>query len=42
MLAAIFKDQKYRSFLRDGTNNLSKDMLSVVGYGVYVGQKKEV
>lgn len=39
MLAAVIKDRKYRSYLKDGTSGLSKDLLKVVGFGVYVGQK---
>jgi ubiquinone/menaquinone biosynthesis C-methylase UbiE len=40
MLAATIRDQKYRSLVRQGTDTLSKGMLDMVGYGVYVGQKR--
>ncbi|MCK5614337.1 hypothetical protein KAR91_71385 [Candidatus Pacearchaeota archaeon] len=39
MLATMFMDKKYRTYLKDGTSGLSKDLLKVVGYGVYTGQK---
>lgn len=39
MLKLILTDKSSRSFFKDGTSGLSKDILSYVGYGVYAGRK---
>jgi hypothetical protein len=39
ILKAVIKVQKYRADLKYGISGLSRDMLEVVGYGVYIGQK---
>ena len=39
MLVALFKDRRYREFLKDGTGALSRDLVEDVGYGVFVGRK---
>jgi hypothetical protein len=33
------RDRRARQFVSDGTGALSKDMLKIVGYGVYAGRK---
>jgi ubiquinone/menaquinone biosynthesis C-methylase UbiE len=38
-LVVFFKDRRSREYLKDVTGGLSKDLLRVVGYGVYVGRK---
>jgi arsenite methyltransferase len=39
MLVRIFSDRRSRRFIRGGVGAVSKDMLDVVGYGVYAGRK---
>jgi ubiquinone/menaquinone biosynthesis C-methylase UbiE len=39
MLRLFLTDKKSRSFFQDGTSGLSKDIITYVGYGVFVGQK---
>ena len=38
-LVLLFKDRKSREFLKGGVGGVSRDMLDVMGYGVYVGRK---
>jgi arsenite methyltransferase len=40
MLAMVLSDQRSRQFMRDGVGAVSKDLLDVVGYGVYAGRKE--
>lgn len=35
----LLTDQSSRAFFKDGTSNLSSDILDYVGYGVFAGQK---
>jgi ubiquinone/menaquinone biosynthesis C-methylase UbiE len=39
MLGAVFRDSRARLYLKEGIGGVSKDILDIVGYGVYVGQK---
>ena len=39
MVVLFLKDQKGRGYLKEVTGGLSKDLLKVMGYGVYVGRK---
>lgn len=39
MLVMVFSDRKSRRFIKGGVGAVSKDMLDVVGYGVYAGRK---
>ena len=38
-LVSVITDKKSRSFMSDGISGVSRDLLNVVGYGVYAGQK---
>ena len=38
-LVSVITDRKSRSFINDGISGVSRDLLNVVGYGVYAGQK---
>jgi hypothetical protein len=35
----LLRDRRSRQFMKDGTGALSKDVLDVIGYGVYTGSK---
>lgn len=39
MLVMVFSDRRSRQFMKDGVGAVSKDLLDVVGYGVYAGRK---
>jgi ubiquinone/menaquinone biosynthesis C-methylase UbiE len=39
MIKLILTDKSTRSFFKDGTSGLSRDILTYVGYGVFAGQK---
>ena len=39
MLVMVFGDRRSRRFMKDGVGAVSKDLLDVVGYGVYAGRK---
>jgi ubiquinone/menaquinone biosynthesis C-methylase UbiE len=39
MIKLILTDKTSRSFFKDGTSGLSRDILTYVGYGVYAGRK---
>ena len=39
ILALVLSDRGSRQFMKDGVGALSKDLLDVVGYGVYAGRK---
>ena len=40
ILGIILRDRRARRFFKDGTGAVSKDLLDVVGYGVYAGRKE--
>jgi len=40
MLVMVFSDRRSRQFMKDGVGAVSKDLLDVVGYGVYAGRKR--
>lgn len=42
MLVSLFRDPTCRGYLKDGAGGLSRDMLKVLGYGVFVGRKPQV
>jgi hypothetical protein len=39
MSVMVFGDRRSRQFLKDGVGAVSKDLLDVTGYGVFVGRK---
>lgn len=39
ILALVLSDRRSRQIMKDGVGALSKDLLDVVGYGVYAGRK---
>lgn len=39
MIKLILTDKSTRSFYKDGTSSVSRDIINYVGYGVYAGQK---
>jgi hypothetical protein len=39
MLALFLRDRRTRRFVRDGAGAMSKNLLEVMGYGVYAGRK---
>jgi len=39
MLVMVFSDRRSRQFMKDGAGAASKDLLDVMGYGVYAGRK---
>jgi ubiquinone/menaquinone biosynthesis C-methylase UbiE len=40
ILVTFFKDRRSRGFLKDMVGGVSRDLLQVVGYGVYAGRKE--
>jgi ubiquinone/menaquinone biosynthesis C-methylase UbiE len=40
MLVMVLSDRRSRRFMKDGVGAMSKDLLGVIGYGVYVGRKE--
>ena len=39
MLVMVSSDRRSRQFIKDGVGAVSRDLLDVVGYGVYAGRK---
>lgn len=40
MFVMVFSDRRSRQFMKNGVGAVSKDLLDVVGYGVYAGRKE--
>jgi SAM-dependent methyltransferase len=40
MFVLVFSDRRSRQFMKDGTGAVSKDLMDVMGYGVYAGRKE--